>query len=213
MDMQHPSRLRSPLWPRAAVGLVTALCLVCEAGAVVTLTQGYNGTRTLTMRVGTPTAGTIDTVQFDVENSPSGNSRPTAASVNGNGIAIPASSGGVVIDMNMKVPSGNAPQSMTTTVSSPVALTCLLGGCGGATIPFSSISWVVTPTPSGQYAAIDWKNGTFVGGTAQQVLSFTLSGGAGIVDAQSTLNFSYANTTAYPAGTYSGTVTYTASLP
>jgi hypothetical protein len=72
----------------------------------------------------------------------------------------------------------------------------------------------VSPAPSGTYAAFDLQNGTFNnGGGTQTLLSFSLTGAAGAVEVASTMNFTYANTVAYPAGTYIGTVTYTASLP
>lgn len=213
MDRRPPSRLRSPLGPRVVVGLVTALCLVAEAGAVVTITAGYTGNRSVTMRVGTPTAGSVDTVQFNVDGATVGNSQTTAAaSVNGNGSAVAASSGGVVAAVSMSVPNNRVPQSMTTTVTSPVSLTCIAGGCVSATIPFSAISWVVTPAPTGPNAAFDFQSGAFTGGSTQTLIAFTLQS-AGTFSASSTLSFSYANTTAFPAGTYSGTVTYTATLP
>lgn len=213
MDTQHSSRLRSPLWPRAVAGFAAALCLAHEAGAVVTTACCYSGTRTLTLRVGTPTAGVMDTVQFNVGSAPFNNSMPTAPSVNGNGTPIAASSGGVVIRMNMQVPVGNLTQSVTTTVLSPAALTCISGGCGGASIPFSKISWTANPQSSD-----DFQSGTFNPGPPQVIQSGTYRGHlfgilGGTYDASSTLNFIYANDTAYPAGNYSGTVTYTATLP
>lgn len=213
MDMRLPSRRRSSLWPCAAAGLVTALCLFSEAGAVVTTACCYSGTRTLTLRVGTPTAGAIDTVQFNVGGASVGNSLPWAASSNGNGTPVAASSGGVVISMNMQVPSGNLAQSVTTTVTSPAALTCISGGCGSTGIPFSKLSWTATPQSSD-----DFQNGTFNAGSTQTIQTGTFNGYlfqiiGGTYDASSTLNFTYANDTAYPAGTYSGTVTYTATLP
>ncbi|HEY0201606.1 MAG TPA: hypothetical protein VGC24_07930, partial [Burkholderiaceae bacterium] len=132
----------------------------------------------------------------------------------GNGTAIAASSGGVVFRMFLQVPASKIPQQMTTTVTSPATLTCSSGGCGSATIPFSDISWVVTPTPSGTYAALDLQNGQFIsGGGTQTLLSFSLINAAGTVEVLSTMNFFYANTSAYPAGTYAGTVTYTATAP
>lgn len=190
-----------------------ALAAVCgHAGAVITVTTGFVGTRTLTLRVGA-VAG-VDTVQFNVIGASTGNSLPAAAPIHGNGTAIAASSGGVTFRMLMQVPAGNVPQPMTTTVTSPAALTCTGGNCTGYVIPFSSISWTVSPAPSGTYAALDLQNGTFVsGGGTQTLLAFTLTGAAGVIEVATTMNFSYANTLAYPAGVYSGTVTYTTSLP
>lgn len=218
--MQHRARQHRTRQHRlqAAVGLAALVGCVFDASAVVTVTTGYTGVRTLTMRVGTPTAGAVDTVQFNVVNPTVGNSLTTAPSVNGNGVAIVASSGGVPITMNMRVPNGNLVQSFRMTVTSPPALTCISGGCGSTTIPFSTISWIATPTPSGNNSQFDFQSGTFAAGSTQSMNGFstttnTTLGFAATVDFSSTLNFSYSNVTAYPAGVYSGTVVYTATLP
>ena len=214
--VQHRGRRHQRL--QIAVGLVAFAGCVFDANAVVTVTAGYTGTRTLTMRVGTPTAGAVDIVQFNVVNPTVGNSLASAASVNGNGVAIAASSGGVQINMNMKVPSGNLNQLFTMTVTSPPALTCVSGGCGTTTIPFSTISWIASPTPSGTYATLDIQSGTFTAGSKQSMNSYPTTTNtaltfAATVDFSSILTFSYSNVTAYPAGNYSGAVTYTATLP
>ena len=143
-----------------------------------------------------------------------GNSLPAATSAAyGNNVPVAASSGGVPIRMMMQVPSGNVPQLMITTVTSPAALNCDSGGCGSAAIPFSDISWVVTPSSSGAYTVLDLQNGKFVsGGGTQNLFGFMLTSGAGTFDVANTMNFFYANTTAYPAGNYKGTVVYTATL-
>mgnify|MGYP000920337887 CR=1 FL=1 len=210
--MRMPTRFLCDPRLRMALALLGLAAACNQAGAVVTVTTGFTGTRTITLRVGA-LAG-VDTVQFNVVGPSTGNSLPTAAPIHGNGTAIAASSGGVVFRMYMQVPAGNVPQPMTTTVTSPATLTCAGGNCTGYAIPFSSISWTVSPAPSGTYAAFDLQNGTFNnGGGTQTLLSFSLTGAAGAVEVASTMNFTYANTVAYPAGTYIGTVTYTASLP
>lgn len=200
------------------VCLVAAAWLVpvAQSGAVVTIINGYTGVRTLVMRIGTAAPGSIDTVQFDV-GGVSGNSQVFSPTVNGNGVAIAASTGAVPISMNMRVPSGNLVQAFSMTVTSPTALTCVSGGCGASTIPFSAISWTVTTAPTGANANFDFQNGTFVGGTTQSLNNFpigttTTLGFAAQVTFSNTLNFQYANTTAFPAGNYSGTVVYTATL-
>jgi hypothetical protein len=213
--MQHRTRQQRL---QAALGLAALFGCVFDASAVVTVTAGYTGVRTLTMRVGTPTAGAVDTVQFNVVNPATGNSQTSAPSVNGNGVAIAANSGGVPITMNMRVPSGNLVQRFTMTVTSPPDLTCVSGGCGSTTIPFSTISWIATPTPSGNNSAFDFQSGTFAAGSTQSMNNFptttnTTLNSAATVDFSSTLTFSYSNVTAYPAGIYSGTVVYTATLP
>lgn len=182
-----------------------------SANAVVTVVTGYTGTRTLTLRVGA-TAG-VDTVQFNVQGAAVGNSQVYAAAVSGNGSQVAAVGTGVTFRMYMQVPSANIPQPMTTTVTSPAALTCSAGNCSGYSIPFSSIGWTVTPAPSGTYAALDLQNGAFVGGGTQTLLNFSLITAAGTAEVASAMNFYYTNTVAYPAGNYTGTVTYTTSLP
>lgn len=204
MRTRHPRSWfsRSPSGRRLVAGLLAGLLLATEAGAVVTLVSGYSGTRRLTLRIGTASSGIVDTVNFTVP----------ATSVGSGPVA--ASSGGVVFRMYMQVPLSKIPQSMATTVDSSVGLTCTTpASCGGTIIPFSDISWVVTPAPSGTYAGFDLQNGTFTGGTAQPLLGFSLIGGSGSVEVQATMNFTFANSTVYPAGTYQGRVTYTATLP
>jgi hypothetical protein len=186
---------------------LAALFGAASAHAVITVVTGYTGTRTLTMRIGTPTAGVIDTVTFNVGGTPAGNSLATAPSVNGNGVAITAAGGGVVIQTFFQTPAATSPDTLNVSVTAPVALTCISGGCGATTIPFSSISWTIAAT-----SALDFRVGTFVNGGAFAIEGPGTLNGAGTVDITNTLNFVYANTTAFPAGTYSGTVIYTASL-
>lgn len=103
--------------------------------------------------------------------------------------------------MYMQVPLFNIPQPMTTTVTSPAALTCTTGNCSGYSIPFSSIGWTVSPAPSGTYAAFDLQDGVFVsGGGTQTLLNFTLINASGTAGVASTMNFYYTNTVAqrYP---------------
>ena len=210
--MRTPTASPHALHLRMAFVFLSLAAASSQAGAVVTITGGYFGPRTLTLRVGS-TAG-VDTVQFNVVGSSTGNSLPAGAPIQGNGTAIAASSGGVAFRMSMQLPIGSLSQAMTTTVTSPAALTCTGGNCTGYSIPFSSISWTVSPAPSGPNAAFDLQNGTFAGGGTQTLLNFVVTfGGGSAVDVTSTMNFTYANTVAYPAGTYTGTVTYTASLP
>ena len=201
---------------QVAVGLVVFAGCVFNAHAVVTVTPGYNGQLTLIMRVGTPTAGVVDTVQFNVVNPTVGNSLTSAPSVSGNGVAIAASSGGVPISVIMRIPNNANNRRFQMTVSSDAALTCVSVGCGTTTIPFSTISWIATPTPSGTNSAIDFQSGTFVGGSTQSMNTFSTNQPVfrdAITDISSTLTFSYSNVTAYLAGNYSGRVTYTATLP
>jgi hypothetical protein len=204
-------------WLRVAAFGLLALCFTTQASAVVTVTSGYTGVRSITMQVGTATSGVVDVVQFNVANTPTGNSQTYAASVNGNGVPLLASSGGVLIAINMRTPSALGTQSFTTTVTSPASLTCASGGCGSASIPFSTISWTSTTVATASNAAFDIQNGVFIPGTTQNLNSFptgtnTTMGGGSIVNWANTMTFSYTSAIAYPAGNYTGRVTYTATF-
>jgi hypothetical protein len=127
---------------------------------------------------------------------------------------VAASSGGVVFRMFLEVPSSKIPQSQTTTVNSTAGMTCTTPAtCGTTVIPMSDISWVVTPAPSGTYAAFDLQDAAFDGGASQSLLSFSLVGAAGTVEVLTTMNFTFANNTVYPAGSYRGRVVYTTTVP
>ena len=78
--------------------------------------------------------------------------------------------------------------------------------CGSTTIPFDTVSWTV-----GNAAKVDGGDvqpGQFDMSSAQPIARF-----ASARQLKSTLLFRYANTTVYPAGTYTGRVTFTASMP
>jgi hypothetical protein len=202
-------------WLRFAAFGLFALCFATQASAVITVTAGYTGIRTITMRVGTATSGVIDVVQFNVANTPNGNSQAFAASVNGNGVALLASSGAVTIAINMKTPTSLGTQTFSTTVTSPASLTCVSGGCGAATIPFSTISWTSTTVAGAPNSAFDIQNGTFIPGTTQSLSTFaagaTTMGSGFDINWTNSMTFSYTSATAYPAGNYTGRVTYTAT--
>ena len=77
--------------------------------------------------------------------------------------------------------------------------TPLDNGAGG-TIPVSDISWTAEDG--------DIPSGTYTGTSNQLLASFTSS-----VRVRDRLSFSFANTSLYDAGTYTGQVTYTWSAP
>jgi hypothetical protein len=203
-------------WLRVlALGLL-ALCFTTQASAVITVTTGYTGVRTITMRVGTATSGVIDVVQFNVANTPTGNSQAFVASVNGNGVPLLASSGGVTIAINMRTPLALPTQTFSTTVTSPASLTCVSGGCGAATIPFSTISWTSTTVVGAANYLFDIQSAAFVSGTTQSLSTFA-AGATSIpngfdVNWANTMTFSYTSAIAYPAGNYTGRVVYTATF-
>jgi hypothetical protein len=193
--------------------LLAGVLLAPGAGAVITTACcGIGATRTVTLRVGTASAGAVDTVRFAV-GSGSGNSMPTAPNPHGDGNPIAASTGAVPISVSLTIPGGNQPQPITTTVAAPATLPCVSAGCTGYAIPFSSISWTATSPGGG-----DFSNGTF--GTTTTIQQDTFNGFyififpvGGSYTVSSNLTFSYANVTAYPAGVYRNTVTYTVTLP
>lgn len=205
-ECSHSMRLR--------VALAFVLwCSVSEpALAVITTTLFYlSSTRSLSLQVGKPTG--VDNVRFDV-GGVVGNSQAYAAPVSGSGLPMFPSnqSGGILFRVFMQLPLDAVltRQQVITTVSNPAYLVCIEANCAGYAIPFQSIAWTVAPasTFSG-----DIQDGTFVsGGGTHTLINYSAAFGS-TVEFKSTLNFSYANTTIYPAGTYTGTVTYTTSLP
>jgi len=79
-------------------------------------------------------------------------------------------------------------------------------------IPVNSISWtsVLPTTPPGGMTLI--ANGQFAGAGTQVIHTMPVQGNV-IRYAGAVMTFSYANTQTYPGGTYSGVVTYTATMP
>jgi hypothetical protein len=87
----------------------------------------------------------------------------------------------------------------TLTVSSPANLVN-----GSEAIPFSQISWVMSGNGD---TVIQFPNGSFTGGTQ------TLATLPANTWKEQCMTFTYANTVVPAAGTYTGRVTYTLSLP
>jgi hypothetical protein len=86
-----------------------------------------------------------------------------------------------------------------------VAVTIPLTNAAGDTIPFSEISW--TSSGNGDGPGQPFPSGSFTGGT-QPLGSFPFN-----TWRESCHRFSYLNSTFVAAGTYSGRVTYTLSVP
>lgn len=201
---------------RMSVGLLAALCFIPEAGAVFFDTPiGTN--RRITMRVGS--ANTVNNVvTFDVTNA---NVNPTPTPVTGvpnagaNPAPSPAQTNGVEVNAAAVFTNTNG-NTVTVTVDSSVALQCVAStGCGNTTIPFSSIKWTSynhhSPT---SYGGGDIQNGIFSGSASQQLHKHTWTGGStstGSTTISNVLVFQYDNATLYPAGQYTGTVTFTAT--
>jgi hypothetical protein len=187
---------------RALLCLVAGACVVPDAGAVFTSTGSY-GAYGLTLQVGTPTG--VDTVMFNVPHDKVGQ---------GTAVAGASSQGsGVMVRITPTRPFfGLQPETVTLTVDSRIGLSCQGGGCGGATIPFSSIRWTSNGGPaSGGNAEI--VSGFFTGTQAQELARFNpvvLFGGSR--EMTNILNFEYVNDTLYPNGKYTGSVRFTATM-
>lgn len=139
----------------------------------------------LHLAVGTLGA-TVDTVVFSV---------PAASA--GSGVPI-AGNQSVLIEVATRRGGGpgGGPTTVTLTVNSSSPLTS-----GPATIPMTDISWTSSAgvIPSAAF-----------NGTANQLL-LSFSAPNGTTRQEDTHTFFYANTAIYSAGTYTGTVVYTAT--
>lgn len=206
-----PERVRAPL----AAGLALLACgSTAPANAVITTVTDTGSTYAISLQVGSSSA--IDTVQFNVTGN---NVGLTPAPVTG----TPA------IDISV-VPtrpanSDSAARPVTLQVDSTAGLTCQSASCGTTIIPFNKISWTVSNSSGG--SAGDIQNGQFNGAANQQIASFNANATycsfpiiifcLSWVYQSNTMNatrltFTYANDVIYPAGSYKGTVYFTASM-
>lgn len=196
---------------KLVVGLFLSACLFEQAFAVLTLTPLVTTPRRLTLQVGSSQFGTINSVVFNVTTDKvSPNNAPiegVPSATAGTAMASPAN--GILIRLTSEIPTTMAGtwQNVKLTVDSPVGLSCISGtGCGSTIIPFNTISWI-----SHNRGSYDIDDGVFSGGSTQ-TLFWVGSLNAGL-RMENTLVFTYANSTLYPAGKYTGRVTYTATLP
>ena len=196
---------------KLVVGLFLSACLFEQAFAVLTLTPMVTTPRRLTLQVGSSQFGTVNSVVFNVTTDKvSPNNTPiegVPSATAGTATASPAN--GVLIRLTSEIPITMAGtwQNVKLTVDSPVGLSCITGtGCGSTIIPFNAISWI-----SHNRGSYDIADGVFSGGSTQ-TLFWVGSMNAGL-KMENTLVFTYANSTLYPAGQYTGRVTYTATLP
>lgn len=191
---------------RAAVALALLAGMAPRADAVFTYapTDSPYG---ITLQVGS--AAAIDEVVFNATGTNAGLATGTAI----------AGSQSITIRVSPARPFRllveTRPVTLTATV--PAALTCTTSAtCGANVIPFSAISWVSTNATSP--AEGDIQNGSFVPGSTQTLASFNgATATVLLVNSDTrfmsnTLTFRYANTTVYPAGSYSGTVRFTATM-
>jgi hypothetical protein len=198
-----------------AIAVVSNLLCVAQSGlATVTLAADIPGllVRRLTMRVGNQLIGAVSTVGFDVTGA---NTSPTPTPVTGvpSASSAPASAPANAVRISVSNRYGIAQGNrVIVTVDSSAGMACSAGPCGSTTIPFNTISWTASSLATGTYAGQDFGSGTFNGSGSQTLLDFS----AAALQNFSIVNdwvFSYSNATLYPAGTYRGTVRFTATMP
>lgn len=191
----------------AAVALALLAGMAPRADAVFTYAPTSSAAYGITLQVGSVAA--IDEVVFNATGNNAGLATGTAL----------AGSQQITIRVSPARPARllveNRPVTLTATV--PVGLTCTTASsCGANVIPFSDISWVSTDRTNPTQG--DIQNGSFVSGSTQTLASFDgatatillVNGDTRFM--ANTLSFQYANTTVYPAGSYSGTVSFTATM-
>ncbi|SFQ56926.1 hypothetical protein SAMN05216567_12034 [Variovorax sp. OK605] len=191
---------------RAAVALALLAGVAPRADAVFTYAPTSSAAYGITLQVGAATG--IDEVVFNATGANAGLAT---------GTSIPGSQS-IIIRVSPARPARllveNRPVTLTATV--PAGLSCTTTSCSATVIPFSEISWVSTNATSP--AEGDIQSGAFVAGSTQTLASFDgatatillVNGDTRFMS--NTLTFRYANTTVYPAGSYSGTVRFTATM-
>lgn len=192
---------------RAAVALALLAGMAPRADAVFTYAPTSSALYGITLQVGSAVA--IDEVVFNATGTNAGLATGTAI----------AGSQSITIRVSPARPARllveNRPVTLTATV--PAGLTCTTAAsCASTVIPFSDISWVSTNATNP--AEGDIQNGSFVPNSTQPLASFDAATATILLvnsDTRfmaNTLTFRYANTTVYPAGSYSGTVRFTATM-
>lgn len=190
-----------------AITLMLWLGLANPSWALFTFSS-FLSARRLTLQVGS-TNSTIDRVTIDV---PGSAISPNASTITGssNGPST-TPAGGVEIRAYMGYTSSATTNEFKLTVNSSTGLSCVAGsGCGSTIMPFSAIGWTSYNHDS-TYPTFDIQDGQFNGSSAQTLANFYVIGGS--VTMTNILVFHYNSATIYPAGQYTGRVTYTAALP
>lgn len=207
---------------KARAPSVAAMTLVCAVGCFSSNAQAYtitivSGTRAIYLQVGnggysgTYSSGgtpgnnsTVNSVSVSVPAASVGSgavqtmtSNSTAALSPIDGFAFCTTPTQVYIGAWSRPGFGSG--VATLTVNSPANLTS-----GSNSLPFSQISWVMSGAGDVVY---EFPNGTFNGGT-QTLATFPAN-----TWKEQCMTFYYANSVVPAAGTYTGRVTYTLSLP
>lgn len=204
-----------------AAALAAAAILACApAHAVLVNVTNNTGSSNYTLLLRVGSAAGVDQVNFNVTgNNVALNQTPVTGAPNINVSVQPLRPNSTWI-----LPD-TATRPTTLTVNSSAGLACQSGPCGTTVIPFNQISW----TASNNSAGGDIQSGTFNGSAGQQIASFNANTSTcsllnlflvciGTWDYETqqlqgtTMKFTYANNTIYPAGTYKGTVTFTATM-
>lgn len=190
---------------RRAVVPALLACTALDAGAVFTFAS-TSSPYGITLQVGSAVA--TDEVAFNVTGANAGLTPVPVAGSQSITIRVSPSRPAMLFAETRPV---------TLTVDVPAGLNCTtFNSCGNTIIPFSTISWVSTNATSPNQG--DIQSGTFANSTTQPLASFNAATAALLVfngDTRfmaNTLTFRYANTTVYPAGTYRGTVRFTATM-
>ena len=196
-------------WGRVVVGLLLLLVLIPKASAVFTFSE-LTPERSITMQVGSSLFGRINSVKFDVSNASISSNSVLVTGIPSDTANTAATSpaGGMSVHLTAKMPET---AQVTLNVDSAAGLSCVAGsGCGMTIIPFNTISWI-SYNHNATYPTLDIQNGTFNGSSSQILATYSFFNTS--VKMSNVLIFQYANTTLYPAGQYSGRVTFTGSMP
>lgn len=215
-----------PCPPRAAWPLRTAALVLCAvavlqvrpAAATVTLfTTGLLSQAvpavSLTLQIGSAD-GQVNQVLFDATGAAATQAGADVVGIPSGGAPVTSPAGGV--DLRMRaVGRGMAGQSVRVTADASGGMVCVSGGCGATVIPFSEVRWDAVRNESGAYAGLDVASGQFTGSPAQVLLDVTIppAAQADSIEVSNVLVFRWRSSQLYPAGTYRGRVTFTASTP
>lgn len=198
-------------WSGALIALGAGWCGSAQA-LIVTVTD--TGSFAISLRVGS--AAAIDNVSFNVAGPSVGTSTPVTGTPS------------VAVSVTPVRPSASGTaRPVKLTVDSSAQLACQpASGCGSTTIPFSKISWTVTNNSG--VGSGDIQNGVFNGTATQQIATFNANAGSSFFPfcpglltltciftnqlSATSMAFSYANDTIYPAGIYRGRVIFTATM-
>ncbi|HXS52899.1 MAG TPA: hypothetical protein VN782_10245 [Usitatibacter sp.] len=177
--------------------------LASTAVHAATVVIGSGGGR-LILQIG-GTNATINTVNFSVPGTGVGDGTAvTSTNVTPADPTCPANS--VLIDIQARS-QNSAPRTATLSVDSSTPLTS-----GGFTIPFSQVAWSSSTPGGGPNGCLNSPttipSGTFAGAAGQSLISITTSQRACVC-----ARFQYLNQSIVSAGTYTGAVTYTLSMP